>query len=123
MCVTFGDTIIFFRQRLFRQLLCETGLPDFPWSKHTKTGKTYQMTTNYTKIAIKYKKWPQTTPNGHKMYLHFPFKGPQTFPKLGFFGTKVNHLATLVWNRSIQMRSRKKPLPKFDLLHIPFKDN
>jgi hypothetical protein len=27
-------------------------------------------------MAIKYKKWPQTTPNGHKIYQHFPFKGP-----------------------------------------------
>jgi hypothetical protein len=25
-----------------------SGLPDFPRSKHTKTGKIYQMTTNYT---------------------------------------------------------------------------
>jgi hypothetical protein len=24
-------------------------LPDFSWSKHTKMGKMYQMTTNYTK--------------------------------------------------------------------------
>jgi hypothetical protein len=28
-----------------------TGLPDFPWSKHTKLGKLYQMTTDYTKRA------------------------------------------------------------------------
>jgi hypothetical protein len=27
----------------------ETGLPDFSWPKHTKMGKIYQMTTNYTK--------------------------------------------------------------------------
>jgi hypothetical protein len=27
-----------------------SGLPDFSWSKHTKTGKNFQMTTNYTKL-------------------------------------------------------------------------
>jgi hypothetical protein len=31
------------------------GLPDFSWSKHTKTGKIY-------------KKRPQTIPNGQKLY-------------------------------------------------------
>jgi hypothetical protein len=64
---------------------CEPGLPDFSWSKHLKTGKIYHMTTNYVyQMAIKYKKWPQTTTNGHKMYKHFPFKGPPKTPKLGF---------------------------------------
>jgi hypothetical protein len=32
----------------FHFSLC-SGLPDFPWSKYTKTGKIYQMNTNYTK--------------------------------------------------------------------------
>jgi hypothetical protein len=27
----------------------DPGLQDFSWCKHTKTGKIYQMTTNYTK--------------------------------------------------------------------------
>jgi hypothetical protein len=36
------------------------GLPDFSWSKHTKTGNVYQMTTNYTKL-------PYIIPNGHKL--------------------------------------------------------
>jgi hypothetical protein len=35
-----------------------TGLPDFSWTKHTKMGKIYQMTTNYIhQIDIKYTKW------------------------------------------------------------------
>jgi hypothetical protein len=59
--------------------LSATGLPDFSWSKHTKTGKIYQM-------AIKYKKCPQNTPNGHKIYLHFfHSKALQNTPKLGFW--------------------------------------
>jgi hypothetical protein len=45
------------------------GLPDLSWSKHTKTGKIYQMTTNYTKWhQTTYTKWPQTIPNDHKLY-------------------------------------------------------
>jgi hypothetical protein len=35
-----------------------SGLPDFYWSEHTKTKKMYQMTTNYTKKAINFTKWP-----------------------------------------------------------------
>jgi hypothetical protein len=38
------------------------GLPDFSWSKHTKTGK-----------------------NGHKIYQHFPFKGPPKFTQIWDF--------------------------------------
>jgi hypothetical protein len=34
------------------------GLPDFSWSKHTKMGKVYQITTNCTKR-------PYIIPNGH----------------------------------------------------------
>jgi hypothetical protein len=37
------------------------GLPDFSWSKHTKMGKKYQMTTNYTKR-------PYIIPNGLKLF-------------------------------------------------------
>jgi hypothetical protein len=51
--------------------------------------KLYQM-------AIKYRKWPQTTPNGHKICQHFPFKGPPKSTQIGIFGLKLNHLATLV---------------------------
>jgi hypothetical protein len=34
--------------------------------------------------------------NGHKIYQHFPFQGPPKFTKIGIFGLKINHLATLV---------------------------
>jgi hypothetical protein len=38
-----GET---FRQQTF----VGPGLPDFPWSKHTKMRKIYQTTTHYTKL-------------------------------------------------------------------------
>jgi hypothetical protein len=43
-----------------------------------------------------YTKRPQIVPNGHKIYQHFPFKGPPKYTKIGIFGLKINHLATLV---------------------------
>jgi hypothetical protein len=46
-------------------------------------------------MGIKYKKWPQTTPNGHRIYQLFPLKGPPKYTRIGIFGMKVNHLATL----------------------------
>jgi hypothetical protein len=63
------------------------GLPDFSWPKHTKTGKIYPMTTNYTKLI-------QNIPNGYKIYQHFPFQGSPKHTKK-FFVMKINHLATL----------------------------
>jgi hypothetical protein len=54
------------------------------------------MTTNYTK-------WPRIVPTGHKIFqmvitytnINVPFKGPPKFTKIGIFGLKTNHLATL----------------------------
>jgi hypothetical protein len=69
------------------------GLPDFSWSKHTKTGTIYQRTTNYTKR-------PYVVPNGHKLYQkalkYFPFYGPSKYTQIGTFGLKINHLAILL---------------------------
>jgi hypothetical protein len=48
--------------------LLPTGLSDFSWSKHTKTGKIYQMDANYTKQ-------PQIVPNDRKIFQHCPFQG------------------------------------------------
>jgi hypothetical protein len=60
------------------------GLPDFSWSKHTKTGKIYQMTTNYPKR-------PYFLPQCRKIFLTviksaniFHSKALQNLPKLGF---------------------------------------
>jgi hypothetical protein len=73
----------------------DSGLPDFSWSESTKTGKVYQMTTNYTKR-------PYIIPNGNKLYQMavkyaniFHPKALQNIPKYGFFGLKINNLAIL----------------------------
>jgi hypothetical protein len=46
-------------------------------------------------VALKYEKWPQTTPNGHEIYQHFPFKDPPKYTQFGIFGLKEHQLATL----------------------------
>jgi hypothetical protein len=62
-----------------------TRLPDGSWSKHTKTRKIYQMTTNYAYLVAK------NLPNGRKIFqmvikynniLHS--KALQNLPKCGF---------------------------------------
>jgi hypothetical protein len=68
-----------------------TGLPDF----NTKTGRNVQNKHKMYQMAIKYIKWPQTTPNGHKIYQQFPFKDLTKYTQIGTFGLKVNHLETL----------------------------
>jgi hypothetical protein len=60
-----------------------------------KPGKMYQMNTKCTK-------WPYNIPNICKIfqiaikYIIFKPKDLQNLPKLGFFGLKRNHQATLV---------------------------
>jgi hypothetical protein len=51
--------------------------------------------------AIKYTKWPQNIPNGHKIYQHFLFQGRPKFTQIGIFGLKRNHLATLLLNQHL----------------------
>jgi hypothetical protein len=34
-------------------------------------------------------------PNGRKIYQHFSFHGPPKYTRIGIFGLKINHLATL----------------------------
>jgi hypothetical protein len=71
------------------------GLPDFSRCNIPKQGKIYQMT-------IKYFKWTQNIPNGRKivqMAIKYTIicqcKTLLNLPKMGFFGLKINHLATL----------------------------
>jgi hypothetical protein len=47
--------------------------------------------------AIKYTKWSQNIPNGHKIYQHSPFQDPPIYTESGIIGMKINHLATLLW--------------------------
>jgi hypothetical protein len=51
------------------------GLPDFSWCKYTKTGKRYQMTTNYTQRS-------QNMPT-------FSIPRPSKFTQIGIFGMQI----------------------------------
>jgi hypothetical protein len=55
-----------------------------------KWGNVYQM-------AIKYTNWPWNRPNGHKIYQHLSLQHPPKLTRIGIFGLKMNHLATLIW--------------------------
>jgi hypothetical protein len=46
-------------------------------------------------MAIKYTKWPKYIPIGHKIYQHFPVRGPTKFTQIWIFGLKIYNLATL----------------------------
>jgi hypothetical protein len=52
----------------------------------------YQIIINYTKLT-------QNIPNGHIIYQHLPLQEPHKFTKIGIFGLKICHLATLVVGR------------------------
>jgi hypothetical protein len=60
-------------------------------AQHTKKGKIYQK-------PIKYSKWPQNIPNGHKISQHLLLQDPPKFSKKWIFGLKICHLATLDGN-------------------------
>jgi hypothetical protein len=42
--------------------------------------------------------------NGLKIYHYFLIRGPEKFSQIGIFGSKTNHLATLVQTRAIAAR-------------------
>jgi hypothetical protein len=77
-------TFVWFRSRY----LFLSGLPGFYWSKHTKLGKIYQMTNNYSKR-------PYMITNGRKIfqmvikstYISIP-RPSEIYPKLGFLVRK-----------------------------------
>jgi hypothetical protein len=75
---------------------CTQGCQIFFLAHDTKTAKMYQMNTKFTK-------WPQNSPNVRIIsqlvikYINiFKSLALQNLSKLGFFGLKINHLATLV---------------------------
>jgi hypothetical protein len=69
------------------------GLPDSFLAQHTKTGKIYQITVEYTK-------WPQNILNGCKtdqMAVKYTnIFNPPKISQIWIFGLKLCHLATLV---------------------------
>jgi hypothetical protein len=88
-----------------------SGLPDFSWCNIPKWENIYQRTTEYVySVTIKYNRLP------HKMALkmskHFLFMGLKNFPKMGFFGMPIYHLATLAQTRN-RRRLNAKRLPPF----------
>jgi hypothetical protein len=64
--------------------------------QNTKTGKNIPNDHKIYHMDITYLQWPQNRPNGHKIYQDFPLQGPPKFTQIGIFGSKTNHLATLI---------------------------
>jgi hypothetical protein len=62
--------------------------------QYTKTDKIYQSAINFTK-------WPENSPNGHKVYQRLPSQDHPKFTQIGIFGLKINHLATLPVSRKL----------------------
>jgi hypothetical protein len=64
------------------------GLPDYSWSKHTKTGKNIANDHKLFQTAIKYTKWPkifQMVKNKTTFYISRPSK---IYPDLNFLVLK-----------------------------------
>jgi hypothetical protein len=70
-------------------------LPDFSWSKHTKSGENIPNDRYLNQMYLNNTKRPKNIPNGHKIKLHSPFQCPPNFTQIGILGMKINHLATL----------------------------
>jgi hypothetical protein len=58
-------------------------------------------------MALKYTRWPQCFPNGHKMFQHFPFPDPPKFSQIRNFGFKINNLTTLSSGQSFKLWHKK----------------
>jgi hypothetical protein len=60
---------------------------------YTKIGK--KLTTKYTKGALNTPKWPRITQWPY-ICRSIPFQGLEKYTKIGIFGLKLYHLATLL---------------------------
>jgi hypothetical protein len=49
-------------------------------------------------MAIKYAKWPENWPNGHKIYQHIPLIDTTNFTQIWILGLKINHLVNRAFN-------------------------
>jgi hypothetical protein len=52
--------------------------------QHTKTGKNRQNNQKMCQMTIKYTKWLQNKPHGHKLYNIFHCRTLHNFPEFGF---------------------------------------
>jgi hypothetical protein len=68
-----------------------SGVARFFFVKNTKTGKIYQISTNYTKCTWNITKDRRSV---HKICQHLPLQDPPKFTQSWIFGLKTNHLAT-----------------------------
>jgi hypothetical protein len=66
-------------------------------------------------MAMKYPNWLKYFPNGQKIYQHLSLQDTPRFTKIGIFGLKIYHLATVVitigfrtWTGLIGMVQRKE---------------
>jgi hypothetical protein len=91
-------------------------LPDFFWHNIPKRRKIYQIATKLPN-GQKHIKKPSYIPNVHRIYRPLQLQGPPKFTQIGNFGSKVNHLATLLITSVI--RRRTKASGKADLLQRP----
>jgi hypothetical protein len=77
--------------------------------KYTKLAPNYQMAIKYTKwpnnipnghkiyqMAIKYTNWTLNIPNGQNIYQHLSLQDNPKFTQSWIFGLKLYHLATLI---------------------------
>jgi hypothetical protein len=72
------------------------GLPDFSLVQNTKTGKIYQIATNYTKYPYNITKDRKMDQVSTKYTNNLPLQYPPKITQIWGFGLKTNHLANLV---------------------------
>jgi hypothetical protein len=61
----------------------QAGLPDFSQNNVPKGGRNYKNDHKINQTVVKFCKWPQSVPNRHKKYQHFPFQGLPKYTKVG----------------------------------------
>jgi hypothetical protein len=73
-------------------------LPDFSWKNIPKWENMHQITTQYTKMAIKFTKRLKNTKHGRKIHQYFTFQGVQKDSEIGILVSfwQIYHLATRV---------------------------
>jgi hypothetical protein len=68
--------------------------------QNTNTGKNIPNYHEQYQMSIKYNKRPENGPSVLIIYQHLPYQDHPKFAQIWNFGSKTNHLATLMQSRS-----------------------
>jgi hypothetical protein len=101
---------------LFLSSACTPGLPDFPWYNIPKWDNYNKRLQKHTRLAEhihSYNRSLQSIPNGHEIYLNFPFQGLPKYSEIGLFWYEKMSSGNIFGCQMVYLQTKNPNLGKF----------